>query len=69
MAELQARGVNIMTPRCNVSSEHSLSAILSSCAATMPPIKGCINAALVLSDSLFENMTVAQWDVAVKAKV
>lgn len=69
MTELQARGVNIVAPRCDVSSEHCLSALLSSCAATMPPVKGCINAALVLADSLFENMTLAQWDVAVRAKV
>ena len=35
----------------------------------MPPIKGCINAALALQDAMFDNMTLPQWQVAVKAKI
>jgi hypothetical protein len=35
----------------------------------MPPIKGCINASMVLQDAIFENMTFAQWDLTVRSKV
>lgn len=69
VAELKARGVCIVVPKCDVASESAVSSLLDECARTMPPIKGCINAALVLQDAMFENMTLAQWDLAVKAKV
>ncbi|KAI0412699.1 KR domain-containing protein [Xylaria grammica] len=35
----------------------------------MPPVKGCINAAMVLQDAVFDNMTHAQWDLTVRSKV
>jgi acyl carrier protein len=35
----------------------------------MPPIKGCINASMVLQDAIFENMTFAQWDLTLRSKV
>ncbi|KAI8725605.1 Carrier domain-containing protein [Fusarium sp. LHS14.1] len=69
IAELESQGVLVVAPKCDVASELALSSLLDECARTMPPIKGCINAALVLQDALFENMTLAQWDLAVRAKV
>ncbi|KAK6697622.1 hypothetical protein SNK04_013875 [Fusarium graminearum] len=36
----------------------------------MPPIKGCINAAMVLQDAIFQsNMTFQQWDLTIRSKV
>jgi acyl carrier protein len=35
----------------------------------MPPIKGCINAAMVLQDAMFENMAHAQWELTINSKV
>lgn len=46
--ELASRGVHVETPRCDVGSVDDLSAVLRHYAATMPPVKGCINAAMVL---------------------
>lgn len=69
LAELKDLGVQVVAPKCDVSCESSVQAMLVDCARTMPPIKGCINAALVLKDAMFSNMTLAQWDLAVKAKV
>lgn len=69
VAQLKARGVEVIAPKCDVASESSLSSMLAECERTMPPIKGCINAALVLKDAMFENMTLSQWDLAIKAKV
>ncbi|KAL2203502.1 hypothetical protein CC79DRAFT_1294463 [Sarocladium strictum] len=69
LAELQGLGVHLIAPQCDVASESSLSKVLDDCARTMPPIKGCINAALALQDAMFDNMTLEQWHVAVKAKI
>lgn len=48
LADLTKRGVQVVAPRCDVSSSADLEAMLQECAATMPPIKGCINAAMAL---------------------
>ncbi|KAF6789996.1 KR domain-containing protein [Colletotrichum sojae] len=64
---LRARGVTIFAPRCNVTSESALSRVLEECSLTMPPVRGCIDAALVLQDAMFENMTLEQWNLAIRA--
>lgn len=70
VAELQDRGVNVAAPRCDVSCEASLSAALQSCArAGMPPVKGCINSAMALNDTVFSSMTHAQWEETIRSKV
>ncbi|KAK0625498.1 hypothetical protein B0T17DRAFT_591051 [Bombardia bombarda] len=60
VAELRDRGVRVETPACDVSSASELSAVLDGYAGSMPPIKGCINASMVLQDAIFENMSHAQ---------
>ncbi|KAH6615157.1 KR domain-containing protein [Boeremia exigua] len=67
--DLMADGVNVVAPVCDVASEESLSRLLVECDASMPPIKGCINAAMVLQDAIFEHMTFDQWQTSVRAKV
>ncbi|KAF2260237.1 polyketide synthase PksD [Lojkania enalia] len=67
--QLSKQGVQIKTPRCDVSSATSLRAVLDECAKTMPPVRGCINAAMVLQDSVFDNMTHAQWKQTIDSKV
>ncbi|KAI1390359.1 uncharacterized protein F4822DRAFT_443215 [Hypoxylon trugodes] len=69
VAELTARGINVVAPRCDVSSETSLANALEEYASSMPPIKGCINAAMTLQNSIFQNMTLAQWDLTIRSKV
>ncbi|KAL6878977.1 polyketide synthase [Trichoderma novae-zelandiae] len=67
--ELTARGVNIVAPKCDVASEQELADVLDECARSMPPIKGCINAAMVLQGAVFQdNMTFAQWDLTMRSK-
>ncbi len=48
VSQLQKRGVNIVAPKCDITSPSSLSKLLEGCALTMPPIRGCINAAMAL---------------------
>ncbi|RWA07367.1 hypothetical protein EKO27_g7737 [Xylaria grammica] len=70
VVELQEQGIHVAAPKCDVSSAQMLSAALTECALDgMPPVKGCINAAMVLQDAVFDNMTHAQWDLTVRSKV
>lgn len=69
ISKLARRDVSIVAPECDVSSPESLGKVLEECSITMPPIKGCINAAMVLQDAVFNNMTYAQWELTMKSKV
>ncbi|TLD24099.1 hypothetical protein PspLS_06954 [Pyricularia sp. CBS 133598] len=71
LEELRSRGINIEAPRCDVADEASLAATLKDChdRLGMPSVKGCINAAMVLQDSVFANMSHAQWDLTMRSKV
>ncbi|KAJ6164002.1 hypothetical protein N7470_002674 [Penicillium chermesinum] len=65
---LAARGVNVATPRCDISNPESLEAALKEC-AHMPPIKGVIQGAMVLKDRPFDLMTKEEWQAVQDPKV
>ncbi|KAL7898810.1 hypothetical protein HDV64DRAFT_291566 [Trichoderma sp. TUCIM 5745] len=67
--ELGATGCNVHVFACDVSDESALSAVVEACKAKLPPIKGCVQGSMVLKDSMFENMTYANFDAALKPKV
>ncbi|KAH9996378.1 polyketide synthase PksD [Xylariaceae sp. FL0662B] len=69
VTELAKQGVTVHTPKCDTASLASLSQLLEECGRTFPPIRGCINAAMVLNDSTFDNMTHAQWESSIRSKV
>jgi NAD(P)-dependent dehydrogenase (short-subunit alcohol dehydrogenase family)/acyl carrier protein len=69
ISELTALGAEIVAPKCDVSSEKELAALLTECKETMPPVKGCINAAMDLQDVILSNMTYKQWSASIQAKV
>ncbi|KAL4860796.1 hypothetical protein BDV12DRAFT_208828 [Aspergillus spectabilis] len=66
---LRQRGIQVHAPPCNVASEEALATVLAECATTMPPIKGCIQGAMVLKDAMFEKMTYSDWTQALLPKV
>lgn len=68
VSELQAQGIRTGTPECDVSSSSSLSATLAQHVA-MPPVKGCLQATMVLQDSTFENMSYEEWTTSIHSKV
>lgn len=45
---LQSRGTTVYCPKCDVADAESLATVLEYCRANMPPIKGCIQAAMEL---------------------
>ncbi|KAF1828904.1 reducing type I polyketide synthase [Decorospora gaudefroyi] len=69
VSELRAMGCNVATPQCDVTDEKQLAIVLSECRKTMPPVKGCIQGAMVLKDSIFENMSLEDYLAATRPKV
>ena len=66
--ELRTLGIRVESPKCDVSSLSSLSAALTDC-ASMGPVKGCLQAAMELRDSIFDNMSFEDWTASIKSKV
>ena len=46
--ELESKGVRVMVPACDVSNMTLLASVLAECNKKMPPVKGCIQASMVL---------------------
>ncbi|KAK8037713.1 hypothetical protein PG991_001059 [Apiospora marii] len=67
--ELRAKNITILTPKCDVASSESFIESLDNWKKLMPPIRGCINLAMVLNDAFFENMTHSQWIRTMDSKV
>ncbi|KAH9906956.1 fatty acid synthase S-acetyltransferase [Xylariomycetidae sp. FL2044] len=67
--ELQKLKIKCFTPTCDVSRADALKRTLEDCRQLMPPIKGCINATMVLQDAVFDNMTYEQWETTIRSKV
>ncbi|TDZ30822.1 Highly reducing polyketide synthase alt5 [Colletotrichum spinosum] len=55
--EMESLGAVISAPACDPSKREVLESVLGATRSDLPPIKGCIQAAMVLQDHLFENMT------------
>ena len=49
--EMAARGFNIAAPACDIGDQDAVSATISELKQSMPPIKGCIQASMVLKVS------------------
>ncbi|KAI0188222.1 hypothetical protein EV127DRAFT_498288 [Xylaria flabelliformis] len=69
VSELERQGIQIAAPPCDLCSPSAVHSALSECYGIMPPIKGYINSANKLQDSIFENMTYEQWDLTVRTKI
>src|SRR5207248_10714632 len=54
---LESQGVNVRSLACDVSKKDILASVIEECTATLPPIKGCIQGSMVLSDVMLENVT------------
>lgn len=52
VAQGKASGCNVHIRDCDLADENSLIECLANCSRTMPPVRGVINAAMVLDVSL-----------------
>ncbi|GAB1316525.1 Lovastatin diketide synthase LovF [Madurella fahalii] len=66
---LRDKGANVYCPPCNIADAASLRQTLEHCREHLPPIKGCIQAAMVLRDGLFENVDHTDWSASLSPKV
>ncbi|KAH8691692.1 reducing type I polyketide synthase [Phaeosphaeriaceae sp. PMI808] len=69
MTELIEAGINIQCPVCDITDQTSLKKAIAGCSTTMPVVKGCFQAAMVLNDSTFSTMTFDKWQQATRPKV
>ncbi|KAB2571677.1 Reducing polyketide synthase PKS2 [Lasiodiplodia theobromae] len=65
----QSFGANIVVRACDVADEQSVRALVDDCTTSLPPIRGVIHAAMVLRDTLFENMTYPDFQTVISSKV
>ncbi|KAL9001809.1 MAG: hypothetical protein Q9188_005223 [Gyalolechia gomerana] len=52
LTNLKSQGVNVATPACDITDKTAIRRTLDECMLTMPRIKGCIQASMVLKVSL-----------------
>ncbi|KAI7920192.1 hypothetical protein M0657_004557 [Pyricularia oryzae] len=69
VAELQDLGVKVTTPACDATDKMALRRALDQCVAHMPPIKGVIQCSMVLKDKRFFEMSLEEWNTAIRPKV
>ncbi|KAF1941682.1 hypothetical protein EJ02DRAFT_491319 [Clathrospora elynae] len=69
VTSLQDSGIRLAILKCDVSDGLTLSNTLSTTLQTFPPIKGVIQGAMTLNDSLFSNMTQEKWSSTIRPKV
>ncbi|THC99245.1 hypothetical protein EYZ11_001244 [Aspergillus tanneri] len=65
----QAQGVIVMLQANDVTQKQDVIDLIAQINATMPPIGGIVNGAMVLQDKLFSNMTLDDWNSVVRPKI
>ncbi|KAF3481104.1 uncharacterized protein GIQ15_03863 [Arthroderma uncinatum] len=66
---LKGRGVKVQVFACDVTDKDRVAAVLKQCEETLPPIKGCVQGAMVIADKIFENMTLKKFQTGTRPKV
>lgn len=70
VSDLAALGAKVAIPACDVCDAVGLKAAIEACQKEgMPPVKGCIQASMVLHDAAFAGMTYDAWHAATAPKV
>ncbi|KAH9896185.1 beta-ketoacyl synthase domain-containing protein [Xylariomycetidae sp. FL2044] len=69
IAEIESNCDRVVTPKCDITDSDALSRVMADALSSMPPVRGCIQASMVLHDTEFENMTLEQWQNPVRVKV
>ncbi|KAI1771759.1 putative polyketide synthase [Hypoxylon cercidicola] len=69
VAELGRKGACVEAPPCDVTNRSILGSVLADCAKKMPPIRGCVQAAMVMKEFIFQKLEYDDWKAAVDPKV
>ncbi|PYI05349.1 polyketide synthase [Aspergillus sclerotiicarbonarius CBS 121057] len=59
--ELEAKEARVVTPACDITNRELLKTVLGVCGQLMPPIKGCVQATMVVSAQNFESLAYKSW--------
>nr|AUY61968.1 polyketide synthase [Clonostachys rosea] len=66
--DLRGNGCQIEALCCDVTNRTELRSVLDICSVKMPAVKGCILAAVVMAEAIFEKMTFQEWKSSVDPK-
>ncbi|KAI9662567.1 MAG: putative secondary metabolism biosynthetic enzyme [Bathelium mastoideum] len=69
LADMDATGVTVAAPKCDVSNKALLQTTLTDCLKVMPPIRGAILGAMTLKDTTYAKMSIQDYQTAVVPKV
>lgn len=69
LSELQQTGLDARIYLCDVADSDDLQSTMAQIFLDMPPVRGVISGAMVLQDSIFQNMAHPQWTAALRPKV
>lgn len=69
IARGQGLGCNVIVRNLDVAKEEDLVTLLTELKETMPPIRGVVQAAMALHDTILPRMTYKQWRSSVQPKV
>ncbi|KAK6223142.1 type I polyketide synthase [Colletotrichum tabaci] len=69
VAELESLGCRAMVRDCDVSCEADFRRVIADAGGRYPPVRGVIQAAMTLNDSIFPNMKYEQWLAATSPKI
>ncbi|KAI1208477.1 putative polyketide synthase [Annulohypoxylon truncatum] len=69
MDEMMTEGINIQAPLCDITNGQRVLSVLEEYKQRMPPIKGCIQATMILKSNLFPNMTHGDFVTGLAPKV
>ncbi|KAK7908914.1 hypothetical protein PG985_014792, partial [Apiospora marii] len=66
---LRGFGAVIEAPECDITNIDALRGVIEKYRCSMPPIAGCIQASMVLKDTVFANMSYGDWLASTDPKV
>ncbi|MCJ1394622.1 hypothetical protein MMC18_007502 [Xylographa bjoerkii] len=71
VAGLREVGCRVVPISCDVADKDDLARALRVCQSDekLPPIRGIVNSAMALQDSIFEKMTLKDWQTSIRPKV
>jgi NADPH:quinone reductase-like Zn-dependent oxidoreductase/NADP-dependent 3-hydroxy acid dehydrogenase YdfG len=69
LRELREIGVNAAAYTCDIANRSAVVAVLEKISLVMPPVKGLVQAAMVISDGLFESMSFDSWQASTLPKI
>lgn len=67
--KLREEGTKVEAPLCDIADRTQLEQTIYSLKSILSPIRGCIQSAMVLQDSSFQNMTSSRWQTALAPKL